>query len=76
MLRVGLAPCSPFSITRDLMRTSAEMARSYGVRLHTHLAENAEDITYSREKFGMRPGEYAEDVGWIGDDVCGEARVG
>jgi 8-oxoguanine deaminase len=69
MLRVGLAPCSPFSITRDLMRTSAEMARSYGVRLHTHLAENAEDITYSREKFGMRPGEYAEDVGWIGDDV-------
>ena len=69
MLRVGLAPCSPFSITQDLMRMSAEMARSYGVRLHTHLAENAEDITYSREKFGMRPGEYAEDVGWIGDDV-------
>ena len=69
MLRVGLAPCSPFSITQDLMRASAEMARSYGVRLHTHLAENAEDIAYSREKFGMRPGEYAEDVGWIGDDV-------
>lgn len=69
MLRVGLAPCSPFSITQDLMRASAELARSYGVRLHTHLAENAEDIAYSREKFGMRPGEYAEDVGWIGDDV-------
>ncbi|MCP4165217.1 MAG: 8-oxoguanine deaminase, partial [Chloroflexi bacterium] len=69
MLRVGLAPCSPFSITPDLMRTSAELARSYGVRLHTHLAENAEDIAYSQEAFGMRPGEYAEDVGWIGDDV-------
>ena len=69
MLRVGLAPCSPFSITQDLMRASAELARSYGVRLHTHLAENPEDIVYSREKFGMRPGEYAEDVGWIGDDV-------
>ena len=69
MLRVGLAPCSPFSITRDLMRESAQMARSYGVRLHTHLAENDEDIAYSREMFGMSPGEYAEDVGWIGDDV-------
>ncbi|MDK1118827.1 MAG: amidohydrolase family protein, partial [Anaerolineae bacterium] len=66
MLRVGLAPCSPFSITQDLMRSSAEMARSYGVRLHTHLAENPEDIVYCREKFGMRPGEYAEDVGWVG----------
>ncbi|MFQ5595265.1 MAG: 8-oxoguanine deaminase [Anaerolineae bacterium] len=69
MLRVGLAPCSPFSITQDLMRASVELARSYRVRLHTHLAENPEDIAYSREKFGMRPGEYAEDVGWIGDDV-------
>ncbi|MDK1028239.1 MAG: 8-oxoguanine deaminase [Anaerolineae bacterium] len=69
MLRVGLAPCSPFSITQDLMRSSAEMARSYGVRLHTHLAENPEDIVYCREKFGMRPGEYAEDVGWVGEDV-------
>jgi len=69
MMRVGLAPCSPFSITQDLMRESANMARSYGVRLHTHLAENKEDIIYSREVFGMRPGEYAEDVGWIGDDV-------
>ena len=69
MMRVGLAPCSPFSITQDLMRSSAAMARSYGVRLHTHLAENPEDIAYSREVFGMRPGEYAQDVGWIGDDV-------
>ena len=69
MLRVGLAPCSPFSITQDLMRESAKLARSYGVRLHTHLAENPEDIIFSREKFGMRPGEYAEDVGWVGADV-------
>ncbi len=69
MLRVGLAPCSPFSVTTDLMRESAALARSYGVRLHTHLAENDNDITYSRETFGMRPGEYVEDVGWVGDDV-------
>jgi 8-oxoguanine deaminase len=51
------------------MRESSRLARSYGVRLHTHLAENTEDIRYSREKFGMTPGEYAEDVGWIGKDV-------
>jgi len=69
MLRVGLAPCSPFTISQDLMRSSAEMARSYNVRLHTHLAENKEDIAYSEEHFGMRPGDYAEDVGWVGDDV-------
>jgi cytosine/adenosine deaminase-related metal-dependent hydrolase len=69
MLRVALAPCSPFSVTRDLMRESADLARSYGVRLHTHLAENDKDIDFSNEMFGMRPGEYAEDVGWVGDDV-------
>lgn len=69
MLRVGLAPCSPFSVTTDLMRESAVLARSYGVRLHTHLAENQNDIDYSREVFGMRPGEYVQDVGWVGDDV-------
>ncbi len=69
MLRVGLAPCSPFSVSQTLMRESAVLARSYGVRLHTHLAENTEDIRYSQETFGMRPGEYAEDAGWIGDDV-------
>ncbi len=69
MLRVGLAPCSPFSVTTDLMRESAALARSYGVRLHTHLAENQSDIDFSREVFGMRPGEYAQDVGWVGDDV-------
>lgn len=69
MLRVALAPCSPFSVTPDLMRESAALARSYGVRLHTHLAENDNDVIYSRERFGMRPGEYAESVGWVGEDV-------
>ncbi|NDJ78062.1 MAG: 8-oxoguanine deaminase [Chloroflexi bacterium] len=70
MLRIGLAPCSPFSVTQDLMRTSAELARSYsGVRLHTHLAETGPDVDYSLAQFGLRPGDYAEDVGWIGDDV-------
>ena len=69
MQRVALAPCSPFSVSIDLMRESAAMARSYGVGLHTHLAENAEDIEYGLQKFGMRPGEYVEAVGWTGDDV-------
>ncbi|HTJ95144.1 MAG TPA: 8-oxoguanine deaminase [Pararobbsia sp.] len=69
MLRVGVAPCSPFSVSRDLMRESAALARSYGVRLHTHLAENVNDVAYSRERFGMTPAEYAEDVGWVGHDV-------
>lgn len=69
MLRVGLAPCSPFSVSRDLMRDSALLARDKGVMLHTHLAENDEDIAYSLEKFGCRPGQYAEDLGWTGDDV-------
>lgn len=69
MLRIVLAPCSPFSVSRDLMRESANMARHYGVSLHTHLAENGNDIAYSREKFGMTPAEYAEDLGWVGHDV-------
>lgn len=69
MVRVGVAPCSPFSVSQTLMRESATLARSYNVRLHTHLAENDKDIAYSREVFGMTPGEYAEDAGWIGDDV-------
>jgi len=69
MLRVVLAPCSPFSVSRDLMRESASMARHYGVSLHTHLAENDNDIAYSREKFGMTPAQYAEDLGWVGRDV-------
>ena len=69
MVRVGLAPCSPFSVSRELMRDAALLARDKGVMLHTHLAENDEDIAYSLEKFGCRPGQYAEDLGWTGDDV-------
>lgn len=69
MLRVGLAPCSPFSVSRDLMRDTALLARDKGVMLHTHLAENAEDIAFSLQRFGCRPGQYAEDLGWIGPDV-------
>lgn len=70
MLRMGVAPTAPFNVSQDLMREAAALARSYaGVRLHTHLAENINDILYSEEKFGMRPGQYAESVGWLGDDV-------
>ena len=69
MVRVGVAPCSPFSVTRDLMRDAAILARDKGVMMHTHLAENDEDIAYSLEMFGCRPGQYAEDLGWTGDDV-------
>lgn len=69
MVRVGLAPCSPFSVSRDLMRDAAVLARDKRVMLHTHLAENDEDIAYSITKFGCRPGQYAEDLGWTGDDV-------
>ncbi len=69
MVRVGLAPCSPFSVSRDLMRDAALLARDKGVMLHTHLAENDEDVAYSVERFGCRPGQYAEDLGWTGPDV-------
>ena len=72
MVNVAVAPCSPFSVSRDLMRESAALARSFkgqGVRLHTHLAENDHDIAYSREKFNRTPAEYAQDLGWLGDDV-------
>ena len=69
MVQVALAPCSPFSVSRDLMRESAALARSYQVRLHTHLAENDHDIAYSREKFNCTPAQYAHDLGWLGDDV-------
>ena len=72
MLNIGLAPCSPFSVSQDLMRESARLARSFGdrnVRLHTHLAENDHDIAYSREKFNCTPAQYAQDLGWLGDDV-------
>jgi len=69
MQRIAVAPCSPFSVSRDLMRESAELARNYRVGLHTHLAENINDIAYSRENFGMTPAEYAEDLGWVGQEV-------
>jgi cytosine/adenosine deaminase-related metal-dependent hydrolase len=76
MVQVALAPCSPFSVSRDLMRETAALARSFasrfgarGVRLHTHLAENDHDVAYSREKFGCTPAQYAESLGWTGEDV-------
>ena len=69
MCRVGLAPCSPFSVSRDLMRETAVLARDKAVMLHTHLAENDEDVAYSLAHFGCRPGQYAEDLGWTGADV-------
>lgn len=69
MVQVALAPCSPFSVSTDLMRESAKLARSYGVRLHTHLAENDHDVAYSLEKFNRTPAQYAEDLGWVGNDV-------
>jgi 8-oxoguanine deaminase len=73
MQRIVVAPCSPFSVSRELMRDSALLARSfgssYGVSLHTHLAENDNDIAYTREKFNCTPAEYAESLGWTGPDV-------
>ncbi len=69
MVRVGVAPCSPFSVSRGLMRDAALLARDKGVMLHTHLAENDEDVAYSLAQFGCRPGQYAEDLGWTGADV-------
>ena len=69
MVNVAVAPCSPFSVSRDLMRESAVLARGYGARLHTHLAENDHDIAYTREKFNCTPAQYAQDLGWLGADV-------
>lgn len=69
MLRIVVAPCSPFTVSQGLMRDSAALARSYGVRLHTHLAENVKDLDYTREHFHRTPAEYAESVEWLGQDV-------
>ncbi|HIV71568.1 MAG TPA: 8-oxoguanine deaminase [Candidatus Aquabacterium excrementipullorum] len=71
MVRIALAPCSPFSVSPDLMRESAVLARAAnrGVRLHTHLAENDHDVAYSLARFKLTPTEYAESLGWLGDDV-------
>lgn len=69
MLQIALAPCSPFSVSQQLMRDSAELARSLGVRLHTHLAENDHDLAYTQAHFGCTPAQYAQDMGWLGPDV-------
>lgn len=69
MIRVAVAPCSPFSVSRELMRDAAVLARDQGVMMHTHLAENDDDVAYSQSSFGCRPGQFAEDLGWTGDDV-------
>jgi cytosine/adenosine deaminase-related metal-dependent hydrolase len=69
MLRIGLAPTSPFSVTRELMAETAELARARGVRLHTHLAETREEEEFCLERYGVRPLEYVEELGWLGDDV-------
>jgi cytosine/adenosine deaminase-related metal-dependent hydrolase len=69
MTRIALAPCSPFSVSQDLMRESLAMARSYGVHVHTHLAETLDEERYCVEHFNMRPVELAESLGWVGEDV-------
>jgi 8-oxoguanine deaminase len=69
MVRIALAPCSPFSVTPELMAETALLARRRGVRLHTHLAETLDEEAFCRERFGVRPVQYLEDLGWLGDDV-------
>ncbi|WP_043638504.1 8-oxoguanine deaminase [Nonomuraea candida] len=69
MLRVAVAPCSPFSASAELMTASAALAREKGVRLHTHLAETLDEEEHCRERFGLRPVDYMEKLGWLGPDV-------
>jgi 8-oxoguanine deaminase len=69
MCRVVLAPCSPFSVSRELMRDTSALARELKTSLHTHLAENDDDVAYSLARFGCTPAQYAEDLGWTGPDV-------
>ena len=69
MLRIGVAPCSPFSVTRELLADAAGLARDSGVRLHTHIAETADEDDYCAEKFGCTPVEYLDSLGWLGGDV-------
>lgn len=69
MTQIVLAPCSPFSVTTDLMKQSAKLARKYGVHLHTHLAETEDEEQFCLQKFGHRPVAYMESVDWVGDDV-------
>src|SRR5438477_11970475 len=68
-VEIAVAPCSPFSVTKELMRESAELARRLGLRLHTHLAETIEEDEYCQELFGCRPVEYLEELGWVAGDV-------
>jgi 8-oxoguanine deaminase len=69
MTRIALAPCSPFSVTDDLMRRTADLAREHGVRLHTHLAETLDEESYCQQLYGCRPVEYLRRLGWLGPDV-------
>ena len=69
MVRIAIAPCSPFSVTADLLREAAVLARSLDVRLHTHASETVEEDAYCAEHFGRTPTQYLEDLGWLGDDV-------
>lgn len=69
MLRIALAPCSPFSVSPDLMRESIDLARAYRVHVHTHLAETRDEEEYCRSVFNKSPVELAEDLGWVGEDV-------
>ncbi|MBI5499308.1 MAG: 8-oxoguanine deaminase [Deltaproteobacteria bacterium] len=69
MCRVGLAPCSPFSVSPELMRETAVLAREHRVTLHTHLAETLDEERYCLERFGKRPFAFARDLGWVGPDV-------
>jgi cytosine/adenosine deaminase-related metal-dependent hydrolase len=69
MVRIAIAPCSPFSVTADLLREAAVLARSLGVRLHTHASETVEEDAYCAEHFGRTPTQYLDELGWLGDDV-------
>jgi cytosine/adenosine deaminase-related metal-dependent hydrolase len=69
MVRVAVAPCSPFSVSSRLMREMAQLARDLGVRMHTHLAETREEDAYCRQTLGRTPTEYADELGWLGEDV-------
>jgi cytosine/adenosine deaminase-related metal-dependent hydrolase len=69
LVEIAVAPCSPFSVTKELMRESADLARRMGLRLHTHLAETVEEEEFAQEKFGCSPVEYLEELGWLAQDV-------
>ncbi len=68
-IQIALAPCTPFTVTPELMRETAALARQHGCRLHTHLAETTDEESYCRQHFGMRPVQYLDELGWLGEDV-------